>query len=138
VPDARTIWLFWEKLTKAGAIELLFARFDATLREAGYIGMSGQIVDASLIAAQRQRNTEDEKQSHAFRPSDVFNRSVQVQRLPGSQMRHPTFLLQRAKHLKRPNSCPHFARAYRACADTQNPQAIPFLIRPHPPAFRVR
>lgn len=63
VPDARTIWLFREKLTKAGAIELLFARFDATLREAGYIAMSGQIVDASLIAAQRQRNTEDEKKA---------------------------------------------------------------------------
>jgi IS5 family transposase len=31
------------------------------LRAAGYIAMSGQIVDASLIAAPRQRNTGDEK-----------------------------------------------------------------------------
>ena len=61
VPDARTIWLFREKLTKAGAIKTLFKRFDATLREAGYIAMSGQIVDASLIAAPRQRNSGDEK-----------------------------------------------------------------------------
>src|SRR5918997_723584 len=29
VPDARTIWLFREKLTKAGAIKTLFDRFDA-------------------------------------------------------------------------------------------------------------
>ena len=43
VPDARTIWLFREKLTRAGAIETLFARFDAAVREAGYIPMSGQI-----------------------------------------------------------------------------------------------
>jgi transposase, IS5 family len=61
VPDARTIWLFREKLTKAGAIQPLFDRFDATLRAAGYIAMGGQIVDASLIAAPKQRNTEDEK-----------------------------------------------------------------------------
>ena len=63
VPDARTIWLFREKLTKADAIKALFDRFDATLRAAGYIAMSGQIVDASLIAAPRQRNTQEEKQA---------------------------------------------------------------------------
>jgi IS5 family transposase len=63
VPDARTIWLFREKLTKAGAIGPLFERFDAMLRQSGYIAMSGQIVDASLIAAPRQRNAEDEKKA---------------------------------------------------------------------------
>ncbi len=63
VPDARTIWLFREKLTKAGAIEALFERFDAELRASGYIAMGGQIVDASLIAAPKQRNTEDEKKA---------------------------------------------------------------------------
>lgn len=31
VPDARTIWLFFEKLTKAEAIKPLFAPFDAAL-----------------------------------------------------------------------------------------------------------
>lgn len=61
VPDARTIWLFRERLTKAGAIELLFARFEMMLREAGYIAMAGQIVDSSLVAAPRQRNTKEEK-----------------------------------------------------------------------------
>lgn len=61
VPDARTIWLFREKLTKAGAIQALFDRFDAALRASGYIAMGGQIVDACLIAAPKQRNTEDEK-----------------------------------------------------------------------------
>jgi transposase, IS5 family len=61
VPDARTIWLFREKLTKAGAIQALFDRFDAALRASGYIAMGGQIVDASLIGAPKQRNTEDEK-----------------------------------------------------------------------------
>jgi IS5 family transposase len=63
VPDARTIWLFREKLTKAGAIEPLFERFDAALRASGYIAMSGQIVDATLVAAPRQRNTDEEKKA---------------------------------------------------------------------------
>jgi IS5 family transposase len=63
VPDARTIWLFREKLTKAGAIKGLFERFDAAVREAGYIAMGGQIVDASLVAAPKQRNTEEEKKA---------------------------------------------------------------------------
>jgi IS5 family transposase len=63
VPDARTIWLFREKLTKAGAMDALFARFDSALRASGFIAMSGQIVDATLVSAPRQRNTEDEKQA---------------------------------------------------------------------------
>jgi len=61
VPDATTIWLFRERLVRAGAIEQLFERFDRAVREAGYIPMSGQIVDASLVAAPRQRNTAEEK-----------------------------------------------------------------------------
>jgi transposase, IS5 family len=61
VPDARTIWLFREKLTHAGAIKPLFDRFNAALREAGYIATGGQIIDATLIAAPKQRNTEEEK-----------------------------------------------------------------------------
>src|SRR5471030_2298705 len=39
VPDARTIWLFREKLTKVEAIKPLFERFDAALRAAGYIAI---------------------------------------------------------------------------------------------------
>jgi transposase, IS5 family len=52
-----------EKLTKAGAIGPLFERFDAMLRQSGYIAMAGQIVDASLIAAPRRRNAQDEKKA---------------------------------------------------------------------------
>lgn len=61
VPDATTIWLFREQLTKAGAIERLFARFDAALRAAGYLAMAGQIVDATVVEARRPRLTQDEK-----------------------------------------------------------------------------
>jgi transposase, IS5 family len=61
VPDAKTIWLFREQLTQAGAIERLFERFDAVLRAAGYLAMAGQIVDATVIEARRPRLTPDEK-----------------------------------------------------------------------------
>ncbi len=61
VPDATTIWLFRERLVKVGAIKRLFDRFDKAVRDAGYIPMAGQIVDASLVAAPKQRNSEAEK-----------------------------------------------------------------------------
>src|SRR5919202_4594627 len=61
VPDATTIWLFRERLVRAGAMDRLFERFDRAVREAGYIAMSGQIVDATLVAVPRQRNTTEEK-----------------------------------------------------------------------------
>ena len=61
VPDAKTIWAFRERLTQAGAIGALFLRFEGAIREAGYIPMSGQIVDASLVAAPKQRNSAAEK-----------------------------------------------------------------------------
>ena len=61
VPDANTIWAFREALKRAGAVERLFARFDATLRAAGYLAMGGQIVDATIVAAPKQRNTEAER-----------------------------------------------------------------------------
>jgi transposase, IS5 family len=63
VPDANTIWTFREALTKTGAIERLFELFDRQLRAAGYLAMSGQLVDASIIAAPKQRNTKAEKQA---------------------------------------------------------------------------
>lgn len=61
VPDANTIWDFREALIAAGAIEALFARLDRAITAAGYLPMAGQIVDATLVAAPRQRNTDAEK-----------------------------------------------------------------------------
>jgi IS5 family transposase len=61
VPDAKTIWLFREQLVRAGAMDKLFARFDAALHEAGYLAMGGQIIDATVVAAPRQKLTDEEK-----------------------------------------------------------------------------
>jgi IS5 family transposase len=61
VPDANTIWTFREALKRADVVDALFRRFDTALRAAGYLAMSGQIVDATIVAAPKQRNTEAEK-----------------------------------------------------------------------------
>lgn len=61
VPDANTIWTYREALKRVGVVQVLFARFDATLKAAGYLAMGGQIVDATIVAAPKQRNTEAEK-----------------------------------------------------------------------------
>ena len=55
------MWDFREALIAGGALDALFTRLDRAITEAGYLPMSGQIVDATLVAAPRQRNTEDEK-----------------------------------------------------------------------------
>ena len=62
-PDAKTIWLFREHLAKTGAVERLFERFDRYLRQNGYLAMGGQIVDASIIEAPKQRLTKGEKEA---------------------------------------------------------------------------
>ncbi len=62
VPDARTIWKWRERLTRSGAFERLFERFDRYLRERGYIAQGGQIVTAAIIEARRPRLTAREKQ----------------------------------------------------------------------------
>jgi transposase, IS5 family len=88
VPDANTIWIFREALTRAEvedrpAIEVLFARFDAALRAAGFLAMGGQIIDASIVACPKQRNTEDEK------------REVKAGRIPEAWKNKPAKLAQK-------------------------------------------
>ena len=50
-------------MKKAGAIDPLFRRFDEALRSEGFLAMSGQIVDATIVAAPKQRNTIEEKKA---------------------------------------------------------------------------
>ena len=66
VPDANTIWTFREALTLAQvegrpAIQVLFAAYEAALRNAGILAMGGQIVDATVVATPKLRNTEADK-----------------------------------------------------------------------------
>lgn len=63
VPDAKTIWLFRDTLTKAGVIKQLFDRFNRQLEEAHLITKKGTIVDATFVDAPRQRNTREENKT---------------------------------------------------------------------------
>ena len=60
VPDAKTVWLYRERLVKAEKMTTLFDKFDAYLRDNGYLAMGGQIVDASIVPVPHQHNKRDE------------------------------------------------------------------------------
>jgi len=60
IPDEKTIWLFREALTRQGAIEKLFQRFQDLLESKGIIANTGSIIDASFVEVPRQRNSRDE------------------------------------------------------------------------------
>src|ERR1700716_1313175 len=63
IPDATTVWLFREKLAKAGLIEKLFDRFDQHLAAQGYLARGGQMVDATIVPVPKQRNSGDENEA---------------------------------------------------------------------------
>src|ERR1700716_3538412 len=63
IPDATTVWLFREKLAKAGLIEKLFDRFDQHLAAKGYMARGGQMVDATIVPVPKQRNSGDENEA---------------------------------------------------------------------------
>jgi IS5 family transposase len=60
IPDAKTIWLFRDRLAQAGAGTLVFEQVQTQLQKHGYIARCGQIVDASLVQAPIQRNKREE------------------------------------------------------------------------------
>src|SRR3979490_1748840 len=63
IPDATTLWLFREKLAKAGLIEKLFDRFDQHLAAQGYMARGGQMVDATIVPVPKQHNSGDENEA---------------------------------------------------------------------------
>lgn len=60
VPDEKTVWLFREKLTNSGVIEVLFSQFVGFLEDKNLIFNEGKLVDASFTVAPRQRNSREE------------------------------------------------------------------------------
>jgi IS5 family transposase len=83
IPDATTLWLFREKLAKAGLIEQLFDRFDQCLEAKGYMARGGQMIDATIVPVPRQRNSRDE------------NDAVKAGRTPAKWKRQPAKLHQK-------------------------------------------
>jgi IS5 family transposase len=62
VPDAKTVWLFRERIKHAGLIDTLFLRFHEQLAAQGYVARKGQMIDATFVEVPRQRNSRDENE----------------------------------------------------------------------------
>ena len=60
VPDAKTIWLFRERLKQQKLMDVLFARFHQQLATHGYVARAGQMIDATFVEVPRQRNSREE------------------------------------------------------------------------------
>lgn len=61
VPDAKTIWLYRELLTKAGVIRRVFNKFDRYLQDQGFKAKKGQLIDATIVEVPKQDMTEKER-----------------------------------------------------------------------------
>jgi transposase, IS5 family len=62
IPDGTTLWLFRENLAKAGLIEKLFEQFGRHLEARGYVARGGQMVDATIVAVPKQRNSREDNE----------------------------------------------------------------------------
>ena len=60
VPDAKTVWLFRERLKALQLVDVVFARFHEQLATQGYAARAGQMIDATFVEVPRQRNTREE------------------------------------------------------------------------------
>ena len=61
-PDAKTLWLFKEKLGEEGLREL-FDLFTAKLEAIGIVKREGSLIDASFVEVPRQRNTREDNKT---------------------------------------------------------------------------
>ena len=62
VPDAKTIWVFRERLKKEGIYDSLFREFNKYLEKQGYKARGGQMIDATFQKVPAQHNTREENE----------------------------------------------------------------------------
>ena len=62
VPDAKTIWLFKERLIEGKVSEKLFDKFGRELAKQNLIGKEGTIIDATIVEAPIQHNGKEENE----------------------------------------------------------------------------
>jgi IS5 family transposase len=72
VPDAKTIWVWRERLVKQDLIGDISAAVSGQLHRAGFLARGGQIIDASIVNAPIQRNSREENAAikHGEVPED--------------------------------------------------------------------
>ena len=62
IPDAKTIWLYEDLLSKSEAGKEIFDLFFEAIATKGYITRVGSIVDASFIEAPKRKNTKEQRE----------------------------------------------------------------------------
>lgn len=62
VPDAKTIWVYEDALSKSEAGKEIFDLFFQAIAEEGYVTRVGSIVDASFIEAPKRKNTKEQRE----------------------------------------------------------------------------
>ena len=62
VPDAKTIWLYEDMLSRNESGKKLFDLFFGEIEAKGYVTRSGSIVDASFMEAPKRRNTKEQRE----------------------------------------------------------------------------
>ena len=63
IPDAKTIWLYEELLSKSETGKELFDLFFREIANKGYITRNGSIVDASFVESPRRKNTKEQREA---------------------------------------------------------------------------
>ncbi|MCC7004669.1 IS5 family transposase [Candidatus Nomurabacteria bacterium] len=63
IPDAKTIWVFRERLKEENLEKVLFEKLNYWLKRSGKIVRSGSIIDASFVEVPIQRNTKEENET---------------------------------------------------------------------------
>lgn len=63
IPDAKTIWVYEDLLSKSKAGKELFDMFFDAIAAKGYITRAGSIVDASFIEAPKRKNTKEQRET---------------------------------------------------------------------------
>src|ERR1017187_202964 len=110
IPDGKTLWLFREKLAKAGLIEKLFEQFGRHLEAKGYMARGGQMVDATIVPVPKQRNSRED------------NEAVKAGKTPGEWEKKPTKNRQKDKDARwtKKNNKSFFGYKNHVNADAKN------------------
>ena len=119
-PDAKTIWLFRERLHEENIAGELFLLFDNVLDKHGMFARTGQMIDASFVEVPRQRNTREE------------NETIKAGEVPQEWLQQPNKLAQKdvdARWAKK-NDEDHYGYKNHINADTESKLIRGYLVTP--------
>jgi IS5 family transposase len=122
IPDAKTIWLYEDMLSKNETGRELFDMFFAEIDKRGYVTRTGSIVDASFVEAPKRRNSKEQREK--LKDGEVPEEWADAE--------HPQKLMQRdtdATWTKKGNEA-HFGYKDHAKVDLESKLITDFRVTP--------